>query len=318
MSDLITLRGLTVRGFHGVFDFEKRAGQDFVIDVQVRTDVSAAAVGDDLAQTVDYGVLANRTAAIVAGEPFDLIESLASAIADDLLELCSDVTITVHKPQAPIDHAFADAAVTVHRTRAGNSSTIDTPGGFAVLSLGANIGEATDTLHSAVEALDRHPQITVLGSSAVYATAPWGGVEQDDFRNLTAIVATTLSARELLRVCQGIEVAGGRTREVHWGPRTLDIDLVRFTPTAATDVTQPDIAHSDDAATELHSAAAELRLPHPHAHERAFVLAPWRELRPQATIAVSGRGSVPIAELLTELGDQAVNPVAPSGEGGEP
>jgi len=119
MTDRITLTGLTVRGFHGVFDHEKRDGQDFVVDAELETSHEAAAASDDLRDTVDYGDLAQRLAAIVAGPPLDLIETLVVRLAEECLtdERVSAATVTVHKPQAPIPLQFADVAVTVRRER---------------------------------------------------------------------------------------------------------------------------------------------------------------------------------------------------------
>ena len=119
MTDLITLTGLRVRGFHGVFPEERRDGQDFVVDVVLSLDVAAAAAADDLALTVHYGELAERLAAVVEGEPVDLLETLATRLADVCLAQ-SRVTaceVTVHKPSAPIARAFADVSVTVRRQR---------------------------------------------------------------------------------------------------------------------------------------------------------------------------------------------------------
>ncbi|WP_214403886.1 dihydroneopterin aldolase [Pseudonocardia lacus] len=125
-GDRIELRGLKVRGRHGVFDFERRDGQDFVVDITVWLDLSAAAASDDLADTLHYGELAERAAAIVGGEPFDLIEAVAGRIADDVLtdERVSGVEVTLHKPGAPIPLDFADVAVVVSRTRPGGRSSV--------------------------------------------------------------------------------------------------------------------------------------------------------------------------------------------------
>ncbi len=126
-GDRIELRGLRVRGRHGVFDHERRDGQDFVIDITVWLDLSAAAASDDLADTLHYGELAERAAAIVAGEPYDLIESVAGRIADDVLTdgRVQAVEVVLHKPQAPIPLEFADVAVVVARSRpGGRSSTV--------------------------------------------------------------------------------------------------------------------------------------------------------------------------------------------------
>ena len=120
-DDRIVLRGLRVRGHHGVFEHERREGQDFVVDLLVWLDLAAAAASDDLADTLHYGELAERIAAIVAGPPVNLIEVVAGRVADEVLTdvRVQAVEVTVHKPQAPIPQDFADVAVVVHRTRPG-------------------------------------------------------------------------------------------------------------------------------------------------------------------------------------------------------
>ncbi|MDX2357040.1 dihydroneopterin aldolase [Dietzia sp. PP-33] len=122
MADRIELTGLRVRGTHGVFEHERRDGQDFIVDLVVWTDFAAAAASDDLADTVDYGALALLARDVVAGEPRDLIETVASQIADGIMDLAPGadaVEVTVHKPQAPIPAEFADVAVVARRSRAG-------------------------------------------------------------------------------------------------------------------------------------------------------------------------------------------------------
>lgn len=121
MTDRIALRGLRVFGRHGVFYHERRDGQDFDVDITAWLDLGAAAASDDLADTLDYGALASRAAEIVGGEPCDLIETVASRIADAVLRDARVVAaeVTVHKPAAPLPLQFADVAVTVHRTRPG-------------------------------------------------------------------------------------------------------------------------------------------------------------------------------------------------------
>jgi dihydroneopterin aldolase len=119
VNDRVELRGLRVRGHHGVFDFERRDGQDFVVDLTVWLDLAPAAASDDLADTLHYGELAQRVAAIVGGPPADLIETVAGRIADEVLTdpRVDAVEVTLHKPQAPIPFDFADVAVVLHRTR---------------------------------------------------------------------------------------------------------------------------------------------------------------------------------------------------------
>lgn len=117
MNDLITLTGLRVRGFHGVLPEERRDGQDFVVDVALTVDTRPAAASDALADTVDYASLADRLVEVVAGDPVDLIETLADRLARVCLADPQVISarVTVHKPQAPIRHTFGDVSVTVVR-----------------------------------------------------------------------------------------------------------------------------------------------------------------------------------------------------------
>jgi dihydroneopterin aldolase len=119
VRDSITITGLRARGRHGVYEFERAQGQDFVVDVALELDLTPAADSDDVADTVDYGVLASRLVAVVEGDPVDLIEALAARLAQTCLddERVDAATVTVHKPQAPIPHPFGDVAVTMRRSR---------------------------------------------------------------------------------------------------------------------------------------------------------------------------------------------------------
>lgn len=302
-GDAITLTGLTVYGYHGVFDFERREGQDFIVDVTLHTDTRAAAASDALVDTADYGTLSEDIAAIIAGEPLNLIETLAERIADHCLTVADSATVTVHKPAAPVPVAFDDVSVTITRPapeapagslpapEAGDTRAEST-GLQAVLGLGANLGQPLEALRATVTALNTHPDISVEACSTAFATKPVGGIDQPDFTNAVAIVTTELSPLQLLGVCQGIELAHGRTREIRWGPRTLDIDLIRCTRTGSL----------DDAAAEITCETGQLVLPHPRAAERAFVLAPWAQLRPDATVATAS-GTVPLSTALTRADD---------------
>jgi dihydroneopterin aldolase len=126
MADRIELRGLTVRGNHGVFEHERRDGQDFVIDITLWIDLAAAAASDDLDDTYDYGVLAQRAADIVGGPARDLIETVAAEIAEDVMadSRVHAVEVVVHKPQAPIPLTFTDVAVVARRSRRGGRGRI--------------------------------------------------------------------------------------------------------------------------------------------------------------------------------------------------
>jgi 7,8-dihydroneopterin aldolase/epimerase/oxygenase len=121
MTDRITLTGLRVRGHHGVFEHERRDGQDFLVDITVWMDLDRAAATDDLTETMHYGELATRAAEIVGGPPFNLIETVAARIADEVMtdERAHATEVTIHKPSAPIPLTFADVSVTARRSRRG-------------------------------------------------------------------------------------------------------------------------------------------------------------------------------------------------------
>jgi 2-amino-4-hydroxy-6-hydroxymethyldihydropteridine diphosphokinase len=142
----------------------------------------------------------------------------------------------------------------------------------AVISLGANIGDPNANLDLAIGLLREATE--VLAVSNYLQTKPVGGPEQPDYLNAVAIVESELPAKDLLALLNGIETAMGRTREIHWGPRVIDLDLIQYGGLLVND--------------------EKLTLPHPRAHERRFVLAPWFEIEPEAVLLTHGR----ISDLL--------------------
>ncbi len=145
----------------------------------------------------------------------------------------------------------------------------------AVIALGANIGNPQEQMDIAVALLRESLEITAI--SSYLTTAPVGGPEQPDYLNAVCIAESELPAAELLALLHGIEKALGRERLVHWGPRTIDLDLIQY--------------------GAILSYADELQLPHPRAHERRFVLEPWYEIEPDAILLTHGK----ISELLAQL-----------------
>lgn len=119
MTDRISITGIRAIGYHGVYAHERRDGQEFVADVVLELSLRPAAASDDVADTVHYGEVAERVAAVLSGEPADLIETVAERIADGVLGFpkVDAVTVTVHKPQAPIAVPFGDVAITIRRSR---------------------------------------------------------------------------------------------------------------------------------------------------------------------------------------------------------
>lgn len=122
--DEITLTGIRATGYHGVYDHERRDGQEFIADVTLGLSTVRAALSDDVTDTVHYGELADTIAAILAGEPVNLLETLAQRIVDAAFsyDLVQTVSVTLHKPQAPITVAFDDVSVTIRRTKSGEST----------------------------------------------------------------------------------------------------------------------------------------------------------------------------------------------------
>ncbi|MDT5181365.1 MAG: 2-amino-4-hydroxy-6-hydroxymethyldihydropteridine diphosphokinase [Mycobacterium sp.] len=150
-----------------------------------------------------------------------------------------------------------------------------------VLSIGSNLGDRLGHLQSVVDGLGA----AVRGVSPVYETAAWGGVEQGPFLNAVVIADDpSLGCRDWLRLGQELERAADRRREIHWGPRTLDVDVIAC----------------HDGADEVSSGDEVLTLPHPYAHQRAFVLAPWLAVDPDATLRVDGTPR-PVSQLLAAL-----------------
>ena len=275
MTDHIVLQGISARGFHGVLDLEKAEGQDFVVDVRLEVDLRRAGRSDLLEHTVNYAQVAADVVALITGPSMDLIETLAEGIAAAALQrpLVQAVEVTVHKPQAPVGVPFCDVLVVVERRR-------DVP---VVIALGANLGAVQATLAAAVRQLGDLDGLAITAVSDLFETDPVGGPEQPAYLNAVVLGRTRLAAFALLTELHGIEADHGRVRETRWGARSLDCDLIQYgDPEQDSDVV------SDD---------PELRLPHPRAHQRAFVLAPWSAVDPQAVLRV-GEALVPVSELL--------------------
>lgn len=332
--DQIVVEGIRVTGYHGVFATERETGQLFIADVVAHVSTRTAAGKDALAYTVNYSDIADRTAEVLAGDPSDLLETVAAAVSRAILEMegvqCVDVAI--HKPQAPLHVEFKDVVLRIRRDlrngdlyadrRIGSSANVphsaegvpavsiardpadEKPSQptIAYLGLGGNVGNVEPTLRSAVGDLHRIDGIEVVGSSPLVRTDPVGGPPQADYLNAVIAVLTTLAPRELLAACQGIEMVHGRERSELNGPRTLDIDLLAF---------GGQFFDADDVV-----------VPHPRAHERGFVLIPWGYLAPDETLAGPHGGR--IGDLANAVGHAGVEviqnpwPVARDAHAGDP
>ncbi len=281
--DVVELRGLRARGRHGVLAAERELGQEFVVDLALHLDAGPAGASDDLADAVDYAGVAGAVHAVVTGEPVSLLEALAARLAEAVLTdvRVRAVDVAVHKPQAPVPVPFADVVVRLHRRN---------PACRAVLGLGANTGDPRRALVSAVAALDAAPGVAVTASSPVYDTDPVtlpGSPPQGRYLNAVVAVRTTLEPHALLAACRAVEAAHGRDRssERRWGPRPLDVDVLVVDAGVLDDPGDP-----------------ALSLPHPRAHERAFVLVPWAAMAPRDLLPGHGR----VGDLASALDTSGV------------
>lgn len=286
--DRIRIERLHVHGRHGVFAHERANGQDFYIDAEVWLDTRAAADSDDIVDTLHYGHLMRALYEVALHEPVDLLETLAERLAAVTFAFSGPqaVRITVHKPQAPVKLRFEDVSVSVlrYRPEGPEPTTPRRPTARAVIALGANLGNREAAIRQAMDQIEALPGVWPHRRSRLYETAALTthGVDESEPSYLNAVmtVHTDLEPHALLHELLRIEDLHGRVRAERWGSRTLDLDLIE---------------HGG-----LEIADETLELPHPRAFERAFVLSPWAEIEPTATIP--GRG--PITELLAETTDE--------------
>jgi len=277
--DRLTLTGLRAFAHHGVFEHERRDGQPFVVDVTVHLDLSTAGSSDRLGETIHYGVLAEEIVRAIERDPVDLIETLAERIALVVLahRAARVVDVTVHKPQAPIAVEFADVSVAIQRqwTR-------------SVVALGANLGDREATIRQALLAFATNPSIRLVAASPIVETPALRveGVDESAPAYLNAVVEldTVLPPRALLAELHRVESAHGRTREVRWGDRTLDLDIITY---GRERIVEPDLV-----------------VPHPRAGERAFVLAPWAAMDENAILPGSGAVVDLLADVIERTGER--------------
>ncbi len=291
MSDYISITGLEVTTCHGVLAEEKVEPQRFIADIGFDIDLRRAGESDDLTASISYADIAQAAHRILLDGPVDLIETLAERIAAEVLTRpeAERVTVTIHKPQAPAGVPFHDAAL------GGPAVTVRREQDRAVvIAIGANLGDRERTIRSAIASLDRTDGIEVVAVAPFVETDPVGGPDQPDYLNTVVVARSRLAPLHLLDHLHRIEGWHRRTREVRWGARTLDLDLIQ--------VGDP----SDD--SDLRSDTDELTLPHPRAHERGFVLVPWASVDPVAAVRTPD-GVVPIAELLEQVDTDGVRAV---------
>lgn len=250
--DQIKIDNLEIYAYHGVFQEEKEKGQPFYINLTMNTDLRAAGRTDDLTKSTHYGEVALLLKKKMTETSYDLIERAAEVCAEAVLlrfPLIRSLTLELRKPEAPIPMTFESVSVVIHR-------------GWkkAYVALGSNMGDSKAHLDGAIEELKADEKIRVLKVADYIVTKPYGGVEQSDFLNSAVEIETLYTPEELLDKLHEIEAAHDRERLVHWGPRTLDLDILFY--------------------EDLVMDTVDLTIPHKDLHNRDFVLKPMAQIAP--------------------------------------
>ena len=245
--------------------------------------MAPAGRSDDLTASLSYADVAARVVEVASGEPVDLIETLAERIADAGLEwaFVEAVDVMVRKPHAPAGVPFtpttgvmAGPAVSVRRERRR----------AVVIAMGTNLGRRVATMRSALESLRALDGLDVVHVSPLVETDPVGGVEQPDYLNAVVVGFTRLTGEHLLAELHRIEAEHGRRRDVRWGARTLDLDIISLGTPGESDEVRAGGERDGVTAGAAEASKSPLALPHPRAHERAFVVVPWWQAAPWMTL----------------------------------
>ena len=269
--DKIKIKDLEVFAHHGVFKEENVLGQKFVVSVTFFLDTSLAGKNDDLEKSINYAEASWKIKEFLEKNTFKLLETAVEKLAEELLmtyPMAEKVEIELKKPWAPILLPLDTASVTIER-------------GWhtAYLSIGANLGDKEANLKRAIELLDENPKTRVTKQSDFIVTAPFGGVEQDDFLNGALEIKTLLTPQELLALIGKIETEElKRVRKIHWGPRTIDLDIIFY----------------DD----LVIREENLIVPHIGMAEREFVLKPLEQIAPTKIHPILGLNVYQLYEKL--------------------
>ena len=269
--DQLRIKDLEVYAYHGVFQAEKEMGQRFVLDVCIDYDMTRTARTEDLTSSIHYGILAEQLTGWMQGDQVDLIETVAFQLVQHIFEtynFVSKVRLEVKKPWAPVALPLDTCSVTIEREKKR-----------AFIGLGSNMGDKGQQLATAVSKLEEKG-IMILQTSSQIETAPWGGVEQDSFLNQVVEVETWFTPQDLIETLLDIELEMGRVREVKWGPRVIDLDLLYM--------------------EDLILYSSDLILPHPYVAERAFVLESLNEIAPYFVDPVQRRQIRQLWEAVKE------------------
>ena len=250
--DQIIIQDLSIYAKHGVYTEENILGQQFLVSVYIDLDLSNAGQTDDLQYTIDYGKICHFVTNYMQSHTFKLIEAAAEHLAEEILlryEQIKKIRIKVKKPWAPIGLPIKNVCVSVDRTRHS-----------VYLSLGSNLGDRQAYLQQAIEELNALGSCKVCEQSKIIETEPYGDVPQDKFLNCVVRIETVLNPQRHLEALHTIEAHANRTREVHWGPRTLDLDILFY--------------------DHITMNTQQLTIPHADLHNRSFVLEPLCEIAP--------------------------------------
>lgn len=272
--DKIYINNLEFIGFHGVFPEEKKLGQKFLVSLELTVDTREAGKTGDLSKSVHYGLVAQDVEKLFLEKSVDLIESCVEEIAEMILkkyELVKEVKVTVKKPWAPLQMHFENVAVEI--TRKWHR---------IYLSLGSNMGEKRENLLEAIKRIGELKDTTVTKKSTILETEPFGYIEQDNFLNACLEVKTLMTAQEFLSSILKIELEMGRVREIKWGPRIIDIDILFY---------DNEVIGEDN-----------LAVPHPWICEREFVLDPLAEIAPNYIHPLERKSISMLARKIKESG----------------
>lgn len=268
--DKIHIKNLEVFGNHGVFPEENKLGQKFLVNAVLYTSTREAGRTDDLTKSIHYGEVSHFITKYMMEHTFQLIESVAEQLAKALLiqfERLEWIDLEIQKPWAPIGLPLESVSVEISR-------------GWhqAFIATGSNLGDKGEYIRKGVEALGACEECFIEKESELIVTKPYGVTEQPDFLNGMLQIKTLFRPMELLNKLNEIEAAANRERKVHWGPRTLDMDIIFY------DNLVMDTEH--------------LTIPHADMHNREFVLKPLAELAPWYRHPILGKT---VKELLENL-----------------
>lgn len=275
-EDFIRLTGLEIYAHHGVLQEEKDKGQPFYVNALLYYDMRCAGESDDLENALNYAEVSHFITKIFKEKSYDLIEAACENLCRQLLlryKILKQVTIELQKPQAPIGLPFSN--VSVNMTRRWHE---------VYLAIGSNMGNKQEFIEQGILELKQSKDIRNVAVSDLIETKPYGPVEQESFLNGCIRLETLLLPEELLLFLHEIEAHANRKREIVWGPRTLDLDIVFYDK-------------------EVYESR-NLIIPHVDMHNRLFVLEPLKELCPNYRHPILGLTVQQMYERLCSLGEK--------------